>query len=455
MKKLIIISISLILVVSSYLFIDYNVSNNTQLFQKYKNVLFSSPTRKKIRSVLTKINTFFVYNKTSFKFKKREKNINLDEDISKGELHLYTNTNLVTTGPRAYFTTDNENLYLITGTGILMSTPIKDISEKNKEIEFNTIKTNLNDFIGSYKDGGRFFSKTSIVKSLLFKNDLFYVSIIQKLDQTCFKHVILQGNQSKEKIMFEEFFQIDKCRHFYLDYVGGNLASYKDNKILYTVGDWGICEDPRWLKKYEKGYCTANSAQSMSSALGKIFEINLDTKESNIISIGHDNPQGIIYDAKTNIIYSTEHGPKDGGELNININPSVTQIKNYGYPISSYGEHYGYPAKEIMYKYDEAPFYKSHKDYGFLEPLDYYVPSIGPSDIEKIDNTLLVASMGGDIKKKQLSLHVYTLDETEKDIKSRKVFPVFERIRDIHVLENYVVLFLETTGTIGIYKRNF
>ena len=48
MKKLIIISISLILVVSSYLFIDYNVSNNTQLFQKYKNVLFSSPTRKKL-----------------------------------------------------------------------------------------------------------------------------------------------------------------------------------------------------------------------------------------------------------------------------------------------------------------------------------------------------------------------------------------------------------------------
>ena len=40
------------------------------------------------------------------------------------KLHLYTNTNLVTTGPRAYFTTDNENLYLITGTGILMSTPI-------------------------------------------------------------------------------------------------------------------------------------------------------------------------------------------------------------------------------------------------------------------------------------------------------------------------------------------
>jgi hypothetical protein len=32
----------------------------------------------------------------------------------------------------------------------------------------------------------------------------------------------------------------------------------------------------------------------MSSALGKIFEIDFYTKKSNIISIGHDNPQGIF-----------------------------------------------------------------------------------------------------------------------------------------------------------------
>ena len=38
--------------------------------------------QEKIRSVLTKINTFFVYNKTILNLKK-EKNINLDEDISR------------------------------------------------------------------------------------------------------------------------------------------------------------------------------------------------------------------------------------------------------------------------------------------------------------------------------------------------------------------------------------
>ena len=40
-------------------------------------------------------------------------------------------------------------------------------------------------------------------------------------------------------------------------------------------------------------------------------------------------------------------------------------------------------------------------------------------------------------------------------LKVERYFQIFERIRDIHVLENYVVLFLETTGTIGIYKKKF
>lgn len=451
MKKFIIILSSLALIIFTYYIINYNVKNNTVTFQNYKNKIFSSESRKNIRNVLTKFNTFFVYNKTIFNFEKRNKNIKLNEDISKGDLYLYTNTNLITTGPRAYFTTDDQNLYLITGTGILMGINLDDISRLKKKLQFKKIKSNLSDFLKSYKNNGFFYSKTSMVKSILHKNDSFFVSIIQKFDEKCFKHVILKGNFEKDAILFQEFFKINKCRDFYLDYVGGTLADYKNNKILYTVGDWGICEDPRWIKNYKKGFCTANSAQNMTSALGKIFEIDLLSKESNIISIGHDNPQGIIYDFDKDIIFSTEHGPKGGGELNINTKPSANNIKNYGYPISSYGEHYGLP--ESSYKYEEAPLYKSHKKYGFQEPLDYYVPSIAPSDIEKINNKLLVASMGGNVKKNQLSLHVYTLDENQ-EIENKQIFPLYERIRDIHVLDNYVVLFLETTGTIGIYERS-
>ena len=44
----------------------------------------------------------------------------------------------------------------------------------------------------------------------------------------------------------------------------------------------------------------------------------------------------------------------------------IKKIKNYGYPISSYGEHYGYPSPGVNYKYEEAPLYKSHEKFGFI-----------------------------------------------------------------------------------------
>jgi len=284
---------------------------------------------------------------------------------------------------------------------------------------------------------------------------------VQKFNENCYKHVILEGELKNNKILFKEFFKIDECRTFYIDYVGGTLADYKNDKILYTVGDWAICEDPRWLENNEKGFCTKNSAQSMSSTLGKIYEINFYTKESNIISIGHDNPQGIVYDSKNNIIFSAEHGPKGGDELNINIDPSTELIKNYGYPISSYGEHYGNPDDpKIKYKYEEAPLYKSHKKYGFVEPIKYFVPSIGITEIEKIpkkfnkefDNDFFIASMGNNIEEGDLSIHHIKLDKEFKKILKEDIIVIGERIRDLKYIEslNKVILFIENSPGMGV-----
>ena len=41
-----------------------------------------------------------------------------------------------------------------------------------------------------------------------------------------------------------------------------------------------------------------------------------------------------------------------------------------------------------------------------------------------------------------------------QEIENREIFPIHQRIRDIHILENYIVLFLESTGTIALYERN-
>ena len=65
------------------------------------------------------------------------------------------------------------------------------------------------------------------------------------------------------------------------------------------------------------------------------------------------------------------------GELN-NDN-----IPNYGWPIASAGEHYRDPNGD---KYEKYPLYNSHIKYGFIEPLKSFVPSIGISEIVKIDD---------------------------------------------------------------------
>ena len=56
--------------------------------------------------------------------------------------------------------------------------------------------------------------------------------------------------------------------------------------------------------------------------------------------MGHRNPQGLYYNQSKNFVLSTEHGPQGGDEINL-ITLLEKKIFNYGWPISSYGEHYG------------------------------------------------------------------------------------------------------------------
>ena len=159
--------------------------------------------------------------------------------------------------------------------------------------------------------------------------------------------------------------------------------------------------------------------------------IDLKSKKFRYISTGHNNPQGITYDKEKDIIFSAEHGPQGGDEVNINLQPdNNTTIKNFGWPISSYGEHYGYPDEDINYLYDMAPLYKSHKEHGFIEPLDYFVPSIGISDIQSYKNKLFVASMGSNVDEGETTLYIYDLDKNNEIIKKNKI--IFkQRIRDL------------------------
>ena len=135
----------------------------------------------------------------------------------------------------------------------------------------------------------------------------------------------------------------------------------------------------------------------------------------------------------TDLFLSTEHGPRMGDEINI---ISTQALNNYGWPMSSYGVHYN-SNYGINYSFEvipDAPLYKSHKDFGFIEPIYYFgfdkALEHGISDIEIInsesDNLQFIF---GSLAYGRLYIASY--DTNMKKFNSLSSYNVNNRIRDI------------------------
>lgn len=119
-----------------------------------------------------------------------------------------------------------------------------------------------------------------------------------------------------------------------------------------------------------------NLAQNDNSFYGKIVSINKkDIKnffnnnekiKMKIFTKGHRNPQGLAKIGEK--IFSAEHGPKGGDELNL-----LAENINYGWPIASYGTKYESIAS--------ASYELNHSVNSFQEPLIQFTPSIAISDL--------------------------------------------------------------------------
>ena len=82
-----------------------------------------------------------------------------------------------------------------------------------------------------------------------------------------------------------------------------------------------------------------------------------------IFSYGHRNPQGMAKHPITGDIWTHEHGPRGGDEVNI-----IARGKNYGWPVISYG-----------INYNGTSFTDITKKEGMEQPVHYWDPSIAPS----------------------------------------------------------------------------
>ena len=206
---------------------------------------------------------------------------------------------------------------------------------------------------------------------------------------------------------------------------GGRIVFDPDGYLYFSIGDRGASEH----------------AQDLGKPNGKIHRIYPDGRiprsnpfygkqgaMASIYSYGHRNPQGLAVHPQTGRIWSTEHGPLGGDELNL-IQAGV----NYGWPVISYGINYnGVPITDIFRKE------------GMEQPNLYWKPSIAVCGLHfyqgdlfpKWNNRLLV----GALKFEELQL----LDiEDDRVIYQQTILKNAGRVRDVTIGPDgaiYVVL---------------
>ena len=214
------------------------------------------------------------------------------------------------------------------------------------------------------------------------------------------------------QVIFRQLPKVASKLHF-----GSRLAFANDGRLFITLGD-------RFSRK--------DDAQTLDNHLGKVVRIEADGRvpsdnpligrpgaRPEIWSWGHRNVQGAAIHPGTGDLWTTEHGPQGGDELNL-----TQPGRNYGWPVITYGRNYGLGTK-IGEGTERADV---------VAPLAHWVPtSVAPSGMAFLTSerypgwkgNLFIATLRGQ------ALIRITLDGNKVLSQERLLQPLNERIRDV------------------------
>ena len=222
-----------------------------------------------------------------------------------------------------------------------------------------------------------------------------------------------------------------KGQHF-----GSRIVFDKNGYLFFTVGERGNRDE---------------NPQDITRDCGKVYRLNDDgsipmhnpfvntpNAKPAIFSYGHRNPQGMELNPETGEVWTHEHGPRGGDEINI-----IKSGKNYGWPIITYGINYS----GIIITDETARE-------GMEQPLHYWDPSIAPSGMAFISSdkygdwkgSLLVGSL------KFQYLDLCTL-KNGKVIREERLLDNIGRVRSIEQgPDGFIYVGVESLGIVKLIK---
>jgi len=213
---------------------------------------------------------------------------------------------------------------------------------------------------------------------------------------------------------------------------GSRIVFDNDGYLYLTVGDRGKRDD---------------HPQFLTNACGKVHRIfdngripqdnpfyDEEGAITSIWSYGHRNQQGMIYDSDTDQIWTHEHGPRGGDELNL-----IKAKQNYGWPIVSYG-----------INYNGTVFTTEVAKKGVADPVNIWTPSIAPSGMAQVkgDN---FPKWQNNILSGSLRFNYISRIELDNNqvITEERILKDIGRVRDIEMgADGYIYVGVEDPGRI-------
>jgi glucose/arabinose dehydrogenase/mono/diheme cytochrome c family protein len=189
-------------------------------------------------------------------------------------------------------------------------------------------------------------------------------------------------------------------------------------------------------------------SQDLSSPYGKLHRVHddgrapadnpfVDTPDAvkSIWSYGHRNPQGFAFHPVTGELWSSEHGPRGGDELNV-----IERGRNYGWPVVTDGIDYDGTAISLI---------NAHE--GMEPPIVQWTPTIAPAAVVFYTGDrfphwrhhLFIGTLAGE--------HLRRIETSGRRVTHQEVlFTEFGRVRDVTVgPDGYLYLALNGPGRIA------
>jgi hypothetical protein len=349
-------------------------------------------------------------------------------------------------GTILYLSGDSDLFFL--KKNVKKKTEFKKILSSKIENKKSLFVKNNEKKVGNYAE--RFFGiKDILVDSFSgFENKLLFASSLEYNDlEDCYTMGVYYSEIINTDIFevskWKNIFSTEKCLtvelttnpRFAAASAGGRLIKIDEDNILLSIGDF-----------YADGVNGPSLSQDLSNMYGKIIKINIKNLNFEIFSYGHRNPQGLFMDTDNNI-FSTEHGPTGGDELNF-----IIQNNNYGWPLATYGTNYKSSDAYVKDAKDNKkvwPLDKTKNTHNFFyKPLFSWGNTLGISNLiiyknnyfTKWNRNIIVSTLASN----QLIRMVFDYDN--KSIIYKENIKLDKRIRDIIELNDGRIALLTDRG---------